>query len=724
MIEKRHTVCRICQVSCDLVVTLEDGKVQSIHGNKDNPVYHGYSCIKGRASGDLLSLPSRLLHSQERQADGTFVPLDGDEAIRRVAAKLNAIIAEHGARAVGMFIGTYCTINPLFDTIARTFMQSIGSPMVIDNLTIDQPGTLTGAALHGSWLAGPPSMDEWEALLLVGANPIVSMNGGLGVNPARQLKRMRERGMKLVVIDPRRTECARQADIHLQPRPGEDAAIMAGLIRQIIADGNLDQEFIDAETQGFDALQAAVAPFTPEMVANRAGIDADELVAAARILGAARKGVAATGTGANMSGHPTTVVYLAKVLSSFRGWWRRAGEEIANPGVFINPFPPIAASTGPLPVKDVGAEMHARGVKASLAGIPVSAVPDEILTDGPGKIRAMIIAGANPVLAWPDQDKVVEAFEDLDLLVCIEPFMGATAEMADYVLAPKLALESETNSAANEKWTLGGPGWGYPIPYGQAEPPVVDPPEGSDLREDWEFVFDLAQAMGVQLHLPSMATFDPQQAVALGTRLDMANKPSSAEIWAIAQNGAPVGYEQLRATRGPQVLNRPPLTVLPKPEGMEARLELAAQLAMADLAGIAAKPPAPESDYPFRLISRRLSDVNNSCSHDNPRQLRKWPTNPAFIHPDDLMRIGASTGDLVAIESAKDRIVGVAQADETLRPGCIAMPHSWGRHPRHEQRPRVDGANTGRLVSIERDLDPVTGQPLMSGIPVRLTANP
>ena len=497
---------------------------------------------------------------------------------------------------------------------------------------------------------------------------------------------------------------------------------MAGLIRQIIADGSLDREFIDAETQGYDSLEQAVAPFTPDMVATSAGIDAGELIEAAHILGRANKGAAATGTGANMSGHPSTVVYLAKVLSSLRGWWRRAGDEIANPGVFINPFPPIAASTGPMPVKDVGEEMQARGVKASLAGIPVSAVPDEILSDGPGKIRAMIVAGANPVLAWPDQDKVVEAFEDLDLLVCIEPFMGPTAEMADYVLAPKLALECETNSAANEKWALGGPGWGYAIPYGQVEPPVVEPPQGSDLREDWEFIYDLAQAMGVELALPSMATFDPQQAEALGTKLDMSNKPSTEEIWALAQNGAPVPYGELRQTRGPQVLAKAPLTVQPRPEGMEARLELAAQLALDDLAAIAADRRMADSRYPFRLLSRRLNDVNNSCSHDNPRQLRKWQTNPAFIHPADLARIGVAAGELVAIESAKDRIVGVAEADDSLREGCIAMPHSWGRHPRREQRPRIDGANTGRLVSIERDLDPVTGQPLMSGIPVRISS--
>lgn len=718
MAERRHTVCRVCQVACDLVVTLEDGKVQAIHGNKDNPVYHGYSCLKGRAAGKVLNAPSRLLHSQARQSDGSFRKIDAGEAIDQIAARLNSIVAEHGPRSVALFVGTYCTINPLFDSFARSFMRCIGSPMVIDNITIDQPGTMTATALHGLWLAGTPPIEEWDALLLVGANPIVSMNGGLGVNPARQLKQMRARGARLVVVDPRRTECAAQADVHLQCRPGEDAVIMAGLLRQLIADGAIDREFIAAETTGFADLKATIEPFTPQHVAERAGIEAADLLKAARILGEARRGAVSFGTGANMSGHPSTVVYLGRVLTSLRGWWRRAGEPKANPGVFIEPFPAIAGTPGPIPVKDVGERMQARGVTASLAGIPVSAVPDEMLTEGPGRIRAMIVAGANPVLAWPDQDKTVAALKNLDLLVCIDPAMSATAEMADFVLAPKLGLECETNSAANEKWALGGPGWGYERPYAQIAPPVVDAPAGSDLREDWEFVFDLAQAMGIELELHSIATVDPEQAAALGTKLDMTHKPTTVEAWTIAHKGAPVSYEELRARAGPQIVERPEVTIQPRPAEWPGRLDMAAPLAMDVLRDLAGPQPAADDQYPFRLISRRLGDIVNSSWHDNPVQLRKWPYNPAFLHPADLASLGIVSGDLVTIESAHSGIVGVAEADMTLRPGCIAMPHSWGRHPDHRQRPQIDGSNTGRLVSIDRDCDPLTGQPLMSAIPV------
>lgn len=142
---------------------------------------------------------------------------------------------------------------------------------------------------------------------------------------------------------------------------------------------------------------------------------------------------------------------------------------------------------------------------------------------------------------------------------------------------------------------------------------------------------------------------------------------------------------------------------------------------MAKLAELT-KPVAADPRYPFRLITRRLNDAVNSCSHDNPVQLRKWPYNPAFMNPADLERLGVSNGDAVAIASAHGEIVGIAEADADVRPGCVSMPQSWGRHPDHPGDPRVDGANTGRLVSMDRDLDELTGQPLMSAVPVSVTS--
>ncbi|NIQ35404.1 MAG: molybdopterin-dependent oxidoreductase, partial [Xanthomonadales bacterium] len=172
--------------------------------------------------------------------------------------------------------------------------------MVFTSVTIDQPGKAISAALHGTWLAGCPGVHDADVWLTVGANSIVSNLGP--VNPAYAFNTAVERGMHLIVIDPRRTELAKRAAIHLQPRPGNDPTVLAGLIRIIVSERRQDQGFIDAHSTGFDALRQAVDRFTPDFVAARADLPAERLAEAARVYAAGRRGIATVGTGPNMSG--------------------------------------------------------------------------------------------------------------------------------------------------------------------------------------------------------------------------------------------------------------------------------------------------------------------------------------------------------------------------------------------------------------------------------------
>jgi len=619
-----------------------------------------------------------------------------------------------------MFVGTYASLNGVTEQTAKAFMRALGSGMVFDNGTIDQPGKPMSFALHGVWLAGPPPMSEWDALLLVGTNPVISMNGALGVNPARNLKKMRDRGMGLVVIDPRLTECARRADVHLQIRPATDALVLSCLVRLLLEQNLIDDQFVASETQGINSLRQAVDPFTPQFVAKHAGVAEADLRRVARILGSARRGAISVGTGGNMSGQSTLVEYLGRALTSLRGWWLRAGEERVNPGVLVEPFPAIAGTLGPSPYDDLGEVMRVRNLKQSVAGPPTAALAEEILTPGEGQVKALIVIGGNPVLAWPDQELTVKALKSLELLITIDPRMTETAEMSHWVFAPKMALECENNSAVNERWRIVGPGWGYEVPYAQVTPPVVAPPVGSELREDWEFIYQIARHMELQLEIQPHVIFDPSRAAAMATMVDMKQQPTTQDMWRMVLKGSPVPYDEVRESPDGRIFPRPKEIVQPKPADWHGRLELAAPLILSLLEKLATETgESPhENSFPFRLISRRLNDVINSCGHDNPAQLRKWPYNPAFIHPDDMAALHIDEGALVEIRSQRAAIFGIAHSAPELRPGCISMAHSWGRHPDKEQRPALDGANTGRLVANDRDFDPVTGLPLMSAIPV------
>ncbi|MEL7030560.1 MAG: molybdopterin-dependent oxidoreductase, partial [Pseudomonadota bacterium] len=259
------------------------------------------------------------------------------------------------------------------------------------------------------------------------------------------------RGMKLVVIDPRETETARHADVFLQCRPGNDPAILAGITRQMIEDDLYDKAFVEAEADGFEALKTAVEPFTPREVADRADINPDDLIAAARAYGGADRGVVHAGTGPNMSGRGNLMEYFVRVLTTMRGGWLKAGDERRNPGVLVDPPPAIAASPGPQPAWGFGEELRVRGYTDTAVGLPCAALPDEILTPGEGRVRALICLGGNPMLAWPDQLKTFEAMKALDLLVCLDPRMSETGKLSDYVIAPKLQLEAAANTSAPEK---------------------------------------------------------------------------------------------------------------------------------------------------------------------------------------------------------------------------------------------------------------------------------
>jgi anaerobic selenocysteine-containing dehydrogenase len=721
--EVRHTVCRACHAQCALLVQMQDGAPVKLYGDKDNPIYHGFSCIKGRELATYHREPTRLLHSLKRRADGGHAPIASQVMMDEIAAKVAALVAEHGPRSVALYVGTHGYNNFSAKFFAEAFFAAIGSKMVFTSVTIDQPGKAISAMLHGLWLAGTPAMETWDVLTLIGTNPLVSMNGGLGMNPAKRLHAAKKRGMKLVVIDPRRTDCAEQADLHIAPRPGQDVPVLAAIARLLIERGQFDRAFVAAEADGLDALTAALAPYTVEMAAERADVDPALILQAADIIGAARRGAFSAGTGVNMSGRGNLVEYFVKVLTTLKGFWRREGEALLNPGVCINPFPAIAASPGPMPATGGGEVLRVRGLKESTAGMPTAGLAEEILTPGEGQVKALFVLGGNPVLAWPDQILTVQAMKALELLVCFDPHLSATARHAHYVAAPTLPLEVMSSTSLNEMIGNFGPGWGFHAPYSQWAEPLTAPPQDADVQEEWQVFHGLAARLGLPLTVKTSAWLDPAQAAADATVVEPGQPLDSREVWRMLLRGAPVPADEIMTATEGKVFDRPQVVVQPTPEGWATRLDIGSPTLMAELGEIADETPV-EGPYPLRLISRRLKEVLNSCWHENGAAQRRWPYNPAFMNPADMAAYHLADGDVVEIESGRAAIRGVVASAPDVRRGCISMTHAWGAEPGLEDAadPLVAGANTGRLTAIDQDFDARTGIPLMSAIPVRVRA--
>ncbi len=690
-------------------------------GDREDPVYAGFSCPKGRSLPEQHLHPERLLHSQKRDSAGTHRPIESERAMDEISAKIAAIVERYGPRSVAVYVGTHGGIHPTASAFGVGWLLALGSRMVFTAATIDQPGKNIANALHGRWLGGPYLFDEADAWLIVGANPIVSLSGGISpANTARRIRDGRRRGRQLVVIDPRRTEVTRFADLHLQPRPGQDPALLATMLRVILEEERFDRTFVATYARGFESLERAVAPFDPRTASRRADVPVQDIVRAARIISSGARGGAFAGTGPNMSGHGNLTEYLLLCLNTLCGYWRREGEALPNPGVLLPSAAPIAQPSPPRPAWGQGEKLRVRGLTNTAAGLPTAALADEILLDGDGQVRALVCIGGNPAVAWPDQARSLAALENLELCVTLDIKMSATARLADYVIAPKLSLEVPGFSLPVESYEQSYLAVGYPEPYARYTPAIVPSPAGSDVIEEWEFFYGIAQRMGLDLRLfPVRPEVGPERPTQASIEIDMQNAPTTDEVFERLAEGSRVPLAEVKCHPHGGLFPTESVRVAPRDPQCEAMLELGDRTMLGELECVLNEADdGPDERRPFRLLSRRLPDVYNSSGHDLRAHRSGRRHNPAFMHPGDLERLGIKTDEIVRITSDHGSLLAVTEAAPELRRGVISMAHGFGGGPERDAELLEIGSNTGRLISVEHDYDPHTGIPRMSAIPV------
>ena len=730
MTEIVPTICRLCIAHCGVLAEVEDDngrrKVTRVMGDPDNPLFKGYTCPKGRALPELHNHEGRLLHSMKRQADGSHFPVDSQQAAIEVADRIKAIVDQYGPRAVAFYVGTPNGGQPTSAGMGNAFMRAIGSRMFFTSNTIDQPGKQISMALHGKWLGGEPDFQQADAWLLVGSNPIISKSAGIpGQNPAQRLKEAQARGMQLIVIDPRVSDCARKAAIHLQCRPGEDHAILAGMIHIIIAENLHDGDFVEQNVNGFNALRDAVAGFTPEYVADRAGIPAAQVIEAARVFARARLRHANSGTGASFSMYCNLKDYLVSCLNTVCGAYTRAGERVTRPNAMLPAYTPKAQAFPPFKAWGFGERLRVRGLTDTAAGMPTAALAEEILLPGEGQVKALICIGGNPMAAWPDQRKTQKAMEALELLVTLEVEMSTTARLAHYVIACTQTLETPGMSQSGEAIKYFGTGIGFPSAYAQYSPAVADVPHGSDLVEDWEFFYRMAGHLGLDLVYASAFGFSRfHEAPHEVLPLNHTETPTLETLYASICAHSRIPLEDVKQYPHGHIFDSD-VRVQPRDPGCEDRLECGNAVMLEQLAEVFAqdyRAAQDTPDYPFRYIPRRHNNFMNSTGRSIAKLNGNKRFNPVWMHPDDMRKVGVSEGARVRIATVYDGIVATVEGDDTLRPGVVAIAHAFGGLVEEDDdRYEELGANTGRLVRADEDSDPITGMPRMGNIPVAIT---
>jgi anaerobic selenocysteine-containing dehydrogenase len=706
-VETRQTFCRFCHAACPLEVDVEISsdreRALAVRGVLDDPLFEGYTCIKGRQLPDQHHAPDRLRRPLRRDADGTFTEVSSAEALDDIAARIRRIIDEHGPRAVASYTGTGAFQNAISMPAAVAFHRGIGSPSFYTSITIDQPAHLTARLRMGSWEAGWQNFRDADVLLAVGYNPLVSSYapaGGLqGTNPFVTLRRAKARGMQLIVIDPRRSELASNADLWLQVKPGEDPTLLAGLVRVILDEDLHDREFCDRWVGQLDELRAAVAPFTPEYVAERCEVPAGDVVRAARMFAAGPRGTAGTGTGPNMAAHSTLMEHLTLTLNAICGRVNREGDTLES-GNFLVPGDTRRAQVVPPSDPAPGTPHRVKGLSGMPGEMLTNVLAEEILLPGEGQVRCLVVCGGNPVVAFPDQVKTIAALRDLELLVVIDHRMTASAELAHYVLPPRLELERADVAAVMDRR--------YAAPYVSYTPAVLAP-EG-DCMSEWEVFAGIAARLGTSMPLP-------------GGDLPLDGSADDELMLDLAFAMGRMSMAEMREHRGQILHDREVRVVAPDPAAT-GRFAVAPPDVVVEMAEVRAEHTGAEvldgfddGAYPFRLVSRRLKHVLNSLGRELPGLARVGTTNAAYLHPDDLADLGAVDGDLLEITSPTGSVLAVAEGSDTVKRGVISMAHSWGGAITDEDV-RTEGSPTNRLCTVDSGWDRLNGMAIQSAIPV------
>jgi anaerobic selenocysteine-containing dehydrogenase len=586
------------------------------------------------------------------------------------------------------------------------FLAALGTDMLFTPVTIDQPNKVVSKDRMGSWAPTLHDLDHSEVILLLGTNPLISHQalGVLMADPTRTLKAAKARGLKLISVDPRLTETARHADLHLQPIPGQDPAILAGLIRLILTEGWEDKAFCE-QYVGADrmaALRDAVVAFTPEMVQRRAGLAAGQIASAAAMFARDHKaGAAVMTTGGSFAPFANLTQHLLDLLNIICGRLKRAGDKV----VVDMHTPPGAIHAEVTPPKrpwDSASPSRIRGAGTFANQKLTATLAEEILEPGEGQIRCLIMVGGNPASVVPDRPRMIQALNSLDLAVTLDPCLTDSAELSHYVIAPKMMFERPDLSFSAPGHDL------QSVTHAQYTPAIISSPAGADVIDDWFFLWSIAERLKLQICYA-------------GTPLDMKTPPTTNELLARQSAGARISLEELKVYPSGRQFDHPDCVVAAGrtntrfdviPDDVAKELE--------DFLAIESTPGRFQDHgriFRFLLSSRRSRHIYNSTLNQLGEVRKRIPFNPVFIHPADLTDLDLDAGDVVEVESHYGCILAVVQADESMRRDVVSMIHCTPT--------AANGIDAGRtsvnsLIDVRRDYDSITAMPRMSAIPVNI----
>jgi len=682
---KHFRACNLCEAICGLEITTAGGRITDLRGDPADPLSHGHICPKGSALIDLHADPDRLKRPLVRDGE-TRREVTWEEAFALVATRLNAVIGEHGDDAVAVYLGNPTSHNSGTLLSMGGFTKALRTRNRFSATSVDQlPHHLAAVAMFGHPLLLPiPDVDRTDYFLIMGANPLVS-NGSIMTAPGMRdrLRAIRERGGKVVVIDPRRTETAAAASEHHFVRPGSDAALLLALIATIFENGDAKLGRLAEFSDGFETIGRLVRDFTPERVASFVGIDAAVIRRLAAEFAAAPRAVAYGRVGLSMQSFGSICQWLVNVLNAISG-------NLDEPGGAMWTLPALDMIGGAKPGAAYSDRWRSRvrDLPEFLDEFPAATMADEMLAPGPGQVRAFVSIAGNPVLSTPGGQRLDRALAELDFVVCVDPYLNETTRHADVILPPAFGLETEHYDVIFHHLAVRNT-----ARYSDAVFPIAD-----DQRYDWQ-IFE-----GLRRALTGKPSVRPSERLDLGLALGP-RKTSLAELRAHPHG---VDYGPLEPCLPQRLLTE------------NGKVHLAPQAFVRDVERL--ERELHSAAPPLVLIGRRQLRGNNSWMHNAPRLMRGPERCTLLIHPLDAEMHGIVSGGSVELRSRAGAIVVPAEISDEVMPGVVSLPHGFG-HDRAGAQLSVAAERAGASfndISDERRLDDFSGNAALNGIPVEV----
>lgn len=708
--------CTLCEAMCGLAIQVSaDDRILSIRGDRADPLSRGHICPKAVALQDIQSDPDRLRRPVKKRSDGRFEEIGWDEAFDLTVAGIKNLQAKHGRHAMATYLGNPNVHNYGSLLFGPPLLRALGTRHRYSATSVDQlPHHMASYFMFGhDFLLPIPDVDHTDYFLIMGGNPAVS-NGSMMSAPdiKKRLKAIRERGGRVVVIDPRHTETAALADEHIFIRPGTDAHLLAAMAHEIFNRGLDRHRHLQHDADGADDLRRALAPFTAEAAAEATGVPAETIRRLAHNLSTAASAACYGRMGLSTQEFGVVCQWLINCINWLTGNLdRRGGSMFTLPAVDV-----VANRRG----GSFGRwHSRVRELPEFSGELPVATLVEDMLAEGPEPIRGMLTVAGNPVLSTPQGQALDGALENLDFMVSVDIYINETTRHADVILPPTAPLEHDHYDLAFHALAIRN--------TARYTPALFEPPEGA--LHDWQIFSQLlarlTEGAPIRSRLGSMATakLGPAGLLDLGLR----DGPHGA-----GKLGLGKGLTLKRLKKHPHGVDLGPLrpVLMDRIRTDNGRIQLAPDLFIADLDRLSArssKPKPKEDGDQLRLIGRRQMRSNNSWMHNYSRLMRGKDRCTLLMHPNDADARRLADGEAVRVSSRVGSVTLPLQVSDEIMPGVVSLPHGWG-HRRSGTRLAVAAANPGVSVNDLTDpelVDPVSGNAALSGVPVRVeTAEP